>query len=451
MKQTSFIINLKQSYIQDLGVAQRIIGLMPISQIVAILEKIDLKANVRDSKKSSITQQIQNTLSLQPNLMPLKSKGILLSCSGLEQLEEGMFRLDINDRDKEGIIDGGHNTLAIGKFILDCSLIHAGETFRSKALIWKNFRKEFDQNIEFVAKYLSSDIGKRQLATLVSVEILFPKSDHIEDVLAFNSILTSIQSARNNNSQVKLPALMNKEGKFDKLKSSIPVDLNEKIQWHTNDGNTLTPDKLVAMACIPINALLVAKQKNGTVFKDISGKPIKPIGPTAFYSSKSATIKLFNKFMESPDIWLDEKNEKLLDSLFEIIGSMPSLFDEIYNDFPKEFDVLNKKKFRTIPYVKNELEKKSIKSTPFYGRPTESAFPEAYVYPVVYSLVGLLEFGSEVNWSTDPKKFIKSKLAQILEEYHDPYMKDADYNPQRIGKKKEIYLYLEKSVQNLSK
>jgi hypothetical protein len=415
------------------------------------LEKIDLKANVRDSKKSSITQQIQNTLSLQPNLMPLKSKGILLSCSGLEILENGSIRLDINDREKEGIIDGGHNTLAIGKFILDCSLIHAGETFRSKALIWKNFRKEFDQYIDFVSKYLASDVGKRQLSTLVSVEILFPKSDHVEDVIAFNSILTSIQSARNNNSQVKLPALMNKEGKFDKLKTSIPNELNEKIQWHTNDGNTLSPDKLVAMACIPINALLISNQKNNIFYKDVSGKPIKPIGPTAFYSSKSATIKLFNKFMESPDIWLDNKNEKLLDSLFEIIGSMPALFDEIYNDFPREFDVLNKKKFRTIHYVKNELDKKTLKTTPFYGAPTESAFPEAYVYPVAYSLVGLLDFGSEVKWNTDPKKFIETKLAQLLQEYHDPFMKDLEYNPQRIGKKKEIYLYLEKTVQNLSK
>lgn len=48
-----------------------------------------------------------------------KSKGILLASSSYESLDRGRYRLSFASHDEvEGILDGGHNTLAIGSYIL---------------------------------------------------------------------------------------------------------------------------------------------------------------------------------------------------------------------------------------------------------------------------------------------------------------------------------------------
>lgn len=54
-----------------------------------------------------------------PELFWYKTKGILLSTEECEILDRGRVRISLDNADYEGIMDGGHNTFAIARFIID--------------------------------------------------------------------------------------------------------------------------------------------------------------------------------------------------------------------------------------------------------------------------------------------------------------------------------------------
>ena len=57
---------------------------------------------------------------------PFKTKGILLASSRYENLDRDRVRIHFDSRNIEGILDGGHNTLAIGLLILKRALDFTG-------------------------------------------------------------------------------------------------------------------------------------------------------------------------------------------------------------------------------------------------------------------------------------------------------------------------------------
>lgn len=442
-------LNLQQSHRQVVDVTQRVLGLLPIIELVKIFEKLDLKANPRDAKKSTITKEIQTTLSEQPAIFPLKSKGILLSASEFSSKSEGQYVLTFTDLSKEGIIDGGHNSLAIGQFILDRSLEYSVEDYRCKSKNWTDFKKEFNKYRPLISKYVSSNEGKRSLATLVSIEILLPKSLSSHDIEGFNDALRSIQSARNNNAQVTLSALMNNESLYDELKKNIPDGLNKNIQWRTNESDkSIKSEDIVALTWIPLNALLISMKKDNKFFYDKDNKKIQPINAPQLYSSKNSCVKQFKRVSESPD-FIDLKDTKLQHSVFELAGQMPEIFDYIYLNFPKEFDRFSSKKFKSIDKVRDVNEKRAQKKTPYYDKSVDLAFPEAYVYPLIYSLNKNIKVGSKLEWIEDPIKFLDKNLSLLIDKYNVAYMRGLKYEPQHIGKKKDIYIYLEEVTENL--
>ena len=119
----SIVIRLKQSYCQQIGKIKRVIGLMPASFITGLIDTLDLDANPRSSRLGGVTEAIQVSIrndetSTYEKLFPFKSKGILLAASQYEELDRGRYRLQFIDKSTEGILDGGHNTLAIGVYVL---------------------------------------------------------------------------------------------------------------------------------------------------------------------------------------------------------------------------------------------------------------------------------------------------------------------------------------------
>jgi hypothetical protein len=80
------------------------------------------------------------------------SKGILIAASEVEELERGRFRLTFEDPELEGILDGGHNSLSAGRFIVKSVLTTVqGEEVADKVL--KNI-ESWPQLKEAWQKYL---------------------------------------------------------------------------------------------------------------------------------------------------------------------------------------------------------------------------------------------------------------------------------------------------------
>jgi hypothetical protein len=102
-------LKIEQCNSQIVGSARRLIGLVKLKQIVRVIEVLDLDANPRDSKLSSITNDIMDSLNHTPELFPLKSKGLLMAASVFRELDRDRFELTFADRDVEGVLDGGHN------------------------------------------------------------------------------------------------------------------------------------------------------------------------------------------------------------------------------------------------------------------------------------------------------------------------------------------------------
>lgn len=121
---TDIIVRFTDSYVQKLGDIKKVVGLMSPKSLIQIIDTLDLDANPRNSRLGSVTDAIQasiraDELSPAQKLFPFKSKGILLASSSYEPLERGRYRLGFTSHDEvEGILDGGHNTLAIGSYIL---------------------------------------------------------------------------------------------------------------------------------------------------------------------------------------------------------------------------------------------------------------------------------------------------------------------------------------------
>jgi hypothetical protein len=87
---------------QSIDVTLRVLGLIPLSELIKLFDKLDLLANPRDAKKSTITKEIQNTLIDDPEIFPLKSKGILISGSSYREGKDGHFSITFDDLSKEG-------------------------------------------------------------------------------------------------------------------------------------------------------------------------------------------------------------------------------------------------------------------------------------------------------------------------------------------------------------
>ena len=129
---------------QNLHSTKRIYGLVKLKQIASIIEVLDLESNPRDSKVSSITNDIIETLETTPELYPLKSKGILLAATKYSEKDRDRFELDFVERSIEGVLDGGHNLLAIGHFLMQ-QVLEDPKDLRDlrAAKIWTDFKSLF--------------------------------------------------------------------------------------------------------------------------------------------------------------------------------------------------------------------------------------------------------------------------------------------------------------------
>ncbi|MFD2032610.1 hypothetical protein ACFSKM_24450 [Ancylobacter dichloromethanicus] len=166
-----------------------------VATSIPFFDHLTLEANPRAAKTGPVTRAIIESLEQTPELFPFKSKGILLGTSNYESLQRNRFELNFGDPESEGVLDGGHNMLAIGIFFMLSTVAETREL--SRVTLWDDMKDLWEAR--------RSDLEKvrERFDFLVPLELLVP-SDAEDDrsVQQFEMSVLDICAARNNNAQL---------------------------------------------------------------------------------------------------------------------------------------------------------------------------------------------------------------------------------------------------------
>lgn len=450
MNHESMIIKFEHSGEQCLGRVTKIVGLVQAKYIARIIDYLDLDANPRNSKTGPVTAAIQESILNDPELFPFKTKGILLAAADYKRIGGGEYEITVKNPALEGILDGGHNTLAIGLFILEGAYRHIDKTFPRGTKSWTDFKMLWEENRELVTEFLfaprvtAGEFVADTLDFYVPVELLVPGDPENQDcVQAFSSRLLDINAARNNNAQLAVSAVANQKGYFDDLRQMMEdhdPELCKRIEWKTNAGGTIKVQDIVALAWIPLGLVPPVKNK--------LGKVIEPPAMNKLYSGKSSVLKTFERFMASPDVTAScgdyrcELSNATVRSALSIAVQIPELYDYIYENLPSLYNAASGSYGRILA-VKELNKSKQEKVTPYLHRKVECKSPNGYVMPLVCGLREIMELsevdGAQVvRWRVDPMAFLEENLPAIVATYKDSFA-PWNWDPQKIGKSSASY------------
>lgn len=447
-----------------MGDIKRLVGLMPAKDIIGLIDKVNLEANPRESKLGPVTDAIQNSIMdderSSEKLFPFKSKGILIASANYRELERNRFELWFTDKMTEGILDGGHNTLAIGAYILGQAARAAGAPVptRRSISIWEKFKDEWAKRSDQLEAYLLllrtpegkeslKDKGISVLDFKIPVELLVPAQ--VEDKLCvdgFKRSLLSICDARNNNVQLADDTKANQEGLFDSMRNLFrekDPEFEEQISWKTNDGGRIRSRDLAALAWIPLSKTTYVCGKD---------KFVEAPAPASIYSAKARCLDKYIELMRDDRITRQvgatqrELTDAQVFSALELATDIPKLFDLIYQMVPANY----KGSYGNIGAVKSMDNKSNSYKTPFYGLDTSKPVPDGFVYPLVYSLRALIEFdesSQHLYWGTDPFEFIRTPEFCNVITVFSGVIQQSDYDPQKVGKGAMSYSSAEQSVE----
>lgn len=436
MNPSNVIIRFDTVAEQAAGPVLRIVGYARARELLQLFDAADLEANPRSAKAGPVTEDILESIAETPDLFVFKTKGLLIGASSYERLQRNRYRLSFENTRIEGILDGGHNALAIGTHIL----IHAlgDESIKRKARRWADFKEIWEESADEIEELRRVKVDDEfydadALDFLVPLEILVPADlDSEESTDAFNNSLLSICSARNNNVQLTVETKANKKGFYEDLRSALPGDMAERVEWKSNDGGEIKVRDLIALAWIPLAKL------------ELEYAPVFP--PQNIYRNKGECAKLFDELMSDDRVsvategeYTRKINNKAVRNALKLAAELPVLYDKIYVDFPEAYNSVGGK-FGMISVVKMADKMKSTPTTYFTGEEVAYSYPDGLIMPLVYGLHALMEIGEDgnVKWMHNPKKFLDKNLAQIVRKYKvilDAYR----FDPQKVGKNQGSY------------
>ncbi len=429
----------------------RVVGTVQMKHLLPLIHKEALAPNPRSARVNRVTRDVLASLDKTPESFLHKSKGILLGLSSAEELQRNRYRISFSDPSVEGVLDGGHNLLAIALHMLRAvagdSAVRGVKSWDDLVSTWPEFAEQVESS-------------KEQFNTLIPLELLMPSSGEDEVVDAFQSALIEICSARNNNVQLPNEAAANKKGLFEELKSQVPESIQARTEWKPNtwededETRPIRPRDLVALAWIPLNLLA----ESGGIPEGMT------VSAQNIYRNKGECQRRFEELMV-----LDNISEEIaggrrmlihegVRSALKIAGDLPELYDLIYEEFPDAYNQANRR-FRANPIVKlfdPEGRKDAISAgkdvhgytataptTPFMRRLVKArngskpcSYPEGLIVPLVYGLKGLMEVNrGRVRWKVDgsPEEFVKSVLPSIANSFH-LVLEMAKWDPQKISK-----------------
>lgn len=445
----SAILRFHQPCDQSIGEIRKISGFVKVKDFIRLIDALDLEANPRDSKVGSVTNDIQDSISHTPSLFPFKTKGVLLAASGYDELERSRYRVLFEDPETEGILDGGHNTLAIGLYILNHAFDYSGTKMPRGVDTWSKFKECWENNRGIIEHYQTAlregdDASNDGLNTFVPVELLVPTDPNDYEIEAsFRSNLLDICAARNNNVQLTIGTKANKKGYFDSLKNilkQVNPELEKRIEWKSNAGGDIKVSDIIALAWIPLSLIEPVSDDNG--------RRVDAPSPSSLYSNKGSCLKSFERLMSSPEVTINPENGYTHElsnasvlSALKIAADIPKLYDYIYESFPSLYNKAGGS-YGRITAVK-AINRHKTKVAPFSGKPIDTLSPDGFIMPLVYGLQALMETSEKegraiVSWKVPAESWLEKNLEGIVRRYSD-ILVPWNYDPQKVGKAPQSY------------
>lgn len=404
---------------------QKVTGNIQLASMIDLIQALNLDANPRLAKTGPVTQSIQESLVTENEIFQFMTKGILLAASEVEELERNRFRLHIEDPQLEGILDGGHNTLAAGRQILSDVLQgemdeEAAEQILKSVKTWEDLKRSWEE-------YRVALVKNRDKVTkaLMPVEVIFPGEESGAYEFFQEQVLV-INAARNNNAELTVETKANKRGFYDEIRSNLDPALVEDVEWKTNDGGRIKVRDLVALALVPLSALTHKS------LQTVSGNP------SVLFSSKGQCIQIYNDLLNEDGVVKEVKGniieivDPAVKSALALMKDMPRLFDLIYKEMPAAYNAAGGK-FGKIEHVVMASEGKKCRSR-YYKHPVQYTYGEGYIYPLVYALSALIKNEDGVlSWKTNPDKFILSHLGAVMRSFYS-MMQGQNLDPAKVGK-----------------
>ena len=438
----SLIIKINQCAEQVVGPVRKFYGLLPPKSLVQLLDTDDLAANPRSAKKGSVTADIEDSLRTSPELFPAKTKGILLASSSYKVLERDRYQLSFVEPETEGILDGGHNALAAGRYILREAGLSDRDLNRIKD--WSDFRKIWIENRNAIGEIVDL------LDFEMPVEVQVPADMHDEDVvLTFRSSLLEIGAARNNNVQLSEETKANKKGFYDTFKEYLPSSLAAQVEWKTNDGGRVKVRDIIALCWVGLSKMNLPDGIR--------------VNPNQIYRNSAVCVGAFNRLLEHEEVstpadggYAHKLHNNAVKSAMQIAGVLPELYDMIYEEMPNAYNKAGGS-FGKITAVKiydaNRVAEKNPKylrakpTTPFYQKPVVWTCPDGFIVPLLYGLRALLSVDKDglLVWKTNPQAFLSKHLVDVMKSYRLA-IEMANWDPQKVGKNIGAYDFAESAV-----
>jgi hypothetical protein len=416
----------------------RVTGHLDPKNFIKLMEGMTIDSNPRKPKQSSVTRDIRDTLQKSPALFHLMTKGILMSASRCDELDRNRFRLNFeqNEYAVPGILDGGHNSLAIAthllSFIAEDDELKSIKDWESLMPIWHLYSADMLES-------WGSDTAEA-FKFFTPIEIIFPADPDDEDVLRqWGESHRDITHARNNNAQLTDATKHNHQGFYDYLKQIIPEEIAEKIEWKTNDGGTIKAADVVSLSLISLSKLPI----------EIIGTEISLV---KLYSSKQYCVDTFHKILafdgngsfSGQTYTLENEHIK---SALRLVPNIISAYDFIYQSFPTWYNNAGGS-FGKIAGVRlfdqgSRQDKKKYSSKPFKTKYQERDcnynYADGFMIPIVVGLRELIDFSNDgVFLRCNPEHFLSNKSTEIFGMY-STLVKFSDFNPGKIIKDKGSY------------
>lgn len=414
--------NVAQQSLQGVKINKIISSISPTS-FIKLLQVADNKINPRTATVNSVTDAIDETLRNTPSLFWYKTKGILLASKSCQILERNRVKLTFSDPDFEGIMDGGHNTFAIARFLMRELIDKESKTWKDCKNNWKDVSKD-------LLSKLSEEENNPKYNFSIPIEIITPTN--AEGALEeYYDAIAEICTARNNNNQLRETAKGNQVGYYDYLKEKLS---NYDIVWKTGESGRIKSENVLAMADIPLFFL----QELGKLPDDI-----KKFNRISLYSSKSQCVNFFNEVIGHPDISRVDKGKvtitnNLIKSALAMTEDIMKFFDILYDRFPGLYNA-NQGSFGRISSVEDK------ECWPLFRtlkNKCRQKYPDGFIYPLISGVYRLMEYDEQTNtlkWIVNPASKDFSITNLPLGKYVS-LIKIMDYNPQKVGKTQLVYI-----------
>lgn len=401
----------------------KIVSSISPATLIRLVNVADNRINPRTATANAITKAIYDTLDKTPELFWYKTKGILIATENCELLERNRIRISFDKPIYEGIMDGGHNTFAIARFIVDKLF---GVTFKK----WEDCKSYWGEHFDEIVERFQEVENTPAFRFSIPVEIVFPSNDESAKE-EYYATISDICSARNNNIQLKETAKGNQVGCYDYLKDKL---LSYPIVWRTGENGSIRAEDVIAMANVPLYFL----QEKGLL-----PAGIKKFNRVSLYASKGQCVSFFNEVISNSEVSVEEHGKyiitnALIKSALSLTEDVMKFFDTLYLSFPEIYNA-NQGSFGRITAVKN-----GVPSHPLFmttDKTINYSYPDGFIYPLLGGVVGLMEYDEKlgiVKWAINPNSSDFKVEEMQLAKYMGWLKKDLD--PQKNGKNQLMYM-----------